>query len=166
MPATSPVIRSRALRFAEKRQGRQRQRQVIARRSIAFGETPEESDTLTAAEFETLAKLLAHEIIYGKERPGVRVHMAARATVPMDPDLNGAFVLQPNRWSVPQSCFLRLQRDWMLARLVAMPTSLHSRTEFAVEPTELAKLALQHTKSLRERVAEIIAEDRSAGGAL
>jgi hypothetical protein len=157
MPQTQSALNVRPLRFASRsRQQNVRRpiRRTLARRSIAFGDTPEESDTLSWAEWEALAKVLAHEIAFGKHRPGVKVHRSARARVPVDPSL----VRHSQEWCLSQSCFRRLQHDWMLARLVMIPTELGEAEEFAVEPTELAKLALRHTKPLRDRVCELVIE--------
>lgn len=135
---------------------------VLRRYEIAFGDSPEERDVISAPLWRALGILIAHEAMWGRDRPGVRVRpsKAGRSAVPFAQEVELSRDDDP--FAITAMLARQLCERWGLATIVGVSDGNGGHRYFFA-PTELARLALQHTPSLVSLVRDCVADmQRSA----
>lgn len=124
-------------------------------KEIAFGPSAEESDTIPAALWSALGRLLAHEVLFGRARPGVCLY-GCSALSPRAAEFGVYVSAQRGLFAISPMFAERLVDRWMLATVVGVRQTNGEYLRFFA-PTDLARLALEHTPALQDLVRHYVA---------
>lgn len=127
--------------------------------TIAFGDGADERDEISGSLWRGLVLLLAHEALHGRERPGVRLRrrtrplsdrgLGARLGPRFGMEVAPAADTEP--FALAPEVARQLADSWGLVAVVDVPDESGDYVSFFA-PTPLARLALEHTRELREAV--------------